>query len=93
MRKVPEKSRGSALGIYTAFIDLSMGISGPIAGVIVSAFGYPPIFLFALVAAVVSGLFLAGLWRHENRELNKNQSLALTPNLMNQPFAAKDLLI
>ncbi len=93
VRKVPEKSRGSALGIYTAFIDLSMGISGPIAGVIVSAFGYPPIFLFALVAAVVSGLFLAGLWRHENRELNKNQSVALTPNLMNQPFAAKDLLI
>jgi MFS family permease len=53
VRKVPVESRGSALAIYTAFIDLSMGVAGPIAGAIVSAAGYPPIFLFAAVAAVL----------------------------------------
>ena len=53
VKKVPVESRGSALAIYTAFIDLSMGIAGPIAGAIVSAAGYPPIFLFAAVAAVL----------------------------------------
>src|SRR3984957_13557512 len=53
VKKVPVESRGSALAIYTAFIDLSMGVAGPLAGAIVSAAGYPPIFLFAAVAAVL----------------------------------------
>ena len=53
VRKVPVESRGSALAIYTAFIDLSMGVAGPLAGAIVSAAGYPPIFLFAAAAAVL----------------------------------------
>jgi predicted MFS family arabinose efflux permease len=51
VRNVPAHDRGSALGVYTAFVDLSLGISGPIAGVIVSALGYPPIFLFAAAMA------------------------------------------
>ena len=58
VRKVPVESRGSALAIYTAFIDLSMGVAGPIAGAIVSAAGYPPIFLFAAVAAVLGIVLL-----------------------------------
>jgi MFS family permease len=53
VRNVSPQSRGSALGVYTAFVDLSMGISGPIAGAIVSVLGYPPIFLFAAVMAAV----------------------------------------
>jgi MFS family permease len=53
VRKVPVESRGSALAIYTAFIDLSMGVAGPLAGAIVSSAGYPPIFLFAAAAAVL----------------------------------------
>ena len=53
VKKVPVESRGSALAIYTAFIDLSMGIAGPIAGAIVSAAGYPPIFLFAAAATIL----------------------------------------
>ena len=51
VRNVPTNNRGSALGLYTAFIDLSLGISGPIAGVIVSAMGYPQIFFFAAAMA------------------------------------------
>jgi MFS transporter len=51
VRNVPEHNRGSALGVYTAFVDLSLGISGPIAGVIVHVLGYPPIFLFAAAMA------------------------------------------
>src|ERR1700678_4330431 len=53
VRKVPVESRGSALAIYTPFIDLSMGVAGPLAGAIVSAAGYPPIFLFAAAAALL----------------------------------------
>jgi MFS family permease len=55
VQSFPPHNRGSALGVYTAFVDLSLGISGPMAGVIVSELGYSPIFLFA---AVLAGLGL-----------------------------------
>jgi MFS family permease len=61
VRKVAAESRGSALAIYTAFVDLSLGISGPIAGAIVSAAGYPPIFLFAAAAAALGMALLLKL--------------------------------
>jgi MFS family permease len=63
VRKVSPENRGSALAVYTAFIDLSLGISGPVAGAIASRAGYPPIFLFAAVAAAASIALLAGLHR------------------------------
>ncbi len=54
---VSAENRGSALGVYTAFADLSLGIVGPLAGLIVAGFGYSPIFLFAaLMSAAALGL-------------------------------------
>jgi MFS family permease len=61
VRKVTPENRGSALAVYTAFIDLSLGISGPVAGAIASRAGYPPMFLFAAAAAVASIALLAKL--------------------------------
>jgi MFS family permease len=90
VRKVPQKSRGSALGIYTAFIDLSIGISGPIAGVIVASLGYAPIFLFATAMAAGSALLVIALWRHETHQSNQNQSVPLIPEFVDGPFPAKD---
>ena len=69
VRKVSPQSRGSALGIFTAFVDLSMGISGPIAGAIVSALGYPPIFLFAAVMAAAAMGLLITPWMRNERSL------------------------
>jgi MFS family permease len=66
VRRFRPHNRGSALGAYTAFIDLSLGISGPLAGVIVVGWGYPPIFPFA-AAMALSGLILAYvLYRHHS---------------------------
>ena len=61
VRKVTAENRGSALAVYTAFIDLSLGISGPAAGAIASRAGYPPMFLFAAIAAVASIALLSKL--------------------------------
>ena len=58
-------NRGSALGVYTAFVDLSMGISGPVAGVIVVGWGYSPIFLFAAALAGSSLILATFLYRHQ----------------------------
>lgn len=49
---VPANNRGSALGAYSVFLDLALGITGPLAGLIVSEFGYPEVFLFAAVASL-----------------------------------------
>jgi MFS family permease len=58
--RVPAGNRGAALGAYSAFLDLSLGITGPVAGLVVTGFGYPAIFLFAaLSAAIAMGIALA----------------------------------
>ena len=54
---VPASSRGAAVGAYSLFIDMSLGITGPVAGMIASGYGFSSIFLFAAVAAL-SGLGL-----------------------------------
>jgi len=56
---VTPENRGSALGIFTAFADLSLGLTGPLVGLIVAGLGYSSIFLFAaLMAAGALGLTL-----------------------------------
>lgn len=55
---VPASNRGAALGAYSLFIDVSLGITGPLAGAIAGAFGFGSIFLFAALAAL-SGLALS----------------------------------
>ena len=67
VRSFPPHNRGSALGVYTAFVDLSLGISGPTAGVIVSEWGYSPIFLFAAVLAGLGLTLSFLLYRQHSR--------------------------
>ncbi|WP_407311193.1 MFS transporter [Pseudomonas sp. nanlin1] len=55
---VPASSRGAAVGAYSLFIDLSLGITGPLAGAIAAGFGFASIFLFAALAAI-GGLALS----------------------------------
>ncbi len=57
---VPASSRGAAVGAYSLFIDLSLGITGPLAGAVASGFGYSSIFLFAALASLI-GLGLSVL--------------------------------
>jgi MFS family permease len=54
VQRVPENSRGSALGVYTAFADVSFFLVGPIAGAIIGFYGYASVFLFALISVLAS---------------------------------------
>jgi MFS family permease len=54
VKRVPEYSRGSALGVYTAFADVSFFMVGPIAGAIIGFWGYPSVFLFALLSVLAA---------------------------------------
>jgi hypothetical protein len=46
------------LGAYSVFIDLSLGITGPLIGAIAANFGYPIMFLSAATASLM-GLALS----------------------------------
>ncbi|MCH1995617.1 MFS transporter, partial [Achromobacter xylosoxidans] len=65
--RVPAGSRGAALGAYSAFLDLALGATGPVAGYISGGFGYPAIFLSAAVAVLFGFLIAVGLQRHASR--------------------------
>ncbi len=63
VKRVPERSRGTALGVYTVFADVSFFLVGPTAGAVIGEFGYASAFLFALacvIAALGIVIVLAG---------------------------------
>jgi MFS family permease len=66
VRDVPAASRGAALGAYTAFLDLSLFASGPGAGAVIAAAGYPAGFL-AAAGAVALGLVLTAALARRRR--------------------------
>jgi predicted MFS family arabinose efflux permease len=54
VRRVTQQNRGTALGVYTVFADLSFFMVGPLAGAVIGSFGYASAFLFALVCVVAA---------------------------------------
>jgi MFS family permease len=51
-QRVPATSRGAALGVFSVFLDVALGVTGPLAGLLVGVYGYASIFLIAAVAAM-----------------------------------------
>jgi MFS family permease len=54
VKRVPENNRGTALGVYTAFADVSFFLTGPIAGAVIGAYGYASVFLFGMISVLVA---------------------------------------
>lgn len=59
---VAAPSRGAALGAYSVFLDLSLWITGPAAGLIAAQFSYAEVFLFAALAAAAAMLLSIALY-------------------------------
>lgn len=58
MKTVPSSNQGSALAGYGLFIDISLGVTGPLIGGVADVFGLPYIFPFS-IGIVTLGLALA----------------------------------
>ncbi len=54
VNRAPPANRGVALGLYTVFQDASLGVTGPIAGLLATRFGYSSPFFLAAAAALIS---------------------------------------
>jgi MFS family permease len=59
MRRAPPQTRGLAMGAYVAFLDISLGITSPLAGALAGAWGVGAVYLAG--AASVSLSFLVAL--------------------------------
>jgi predicted MFS family arabinose efflux permease len=65
---VPAPNRGAALGAYSVFLDLALGITGPLAGLIVGQFGYDQVFLFAAIGALCAVALTIAIHRRDQRQ-------------------------
>jgi len=54
VKRVTANNRGTALGVYTAFADVSFFLTGPLAGAVIGLYGYSSVFLFALISVLTS---------------------------------------
>ena len=56
VKQVEEQNQGTALGTYSAFLDLALGLTGPVAGWVAGYYDLETIYLLA--AAVVALAFI-----------------------------------
>jgi MFS family permease len=59
IEQVPEDRRGAAMGSFTAFFDLGVGVGGPIAGVAAALGGYQAAFLLAAGFGILAAAWAA----------------------------------
>jgi MFS family permease len=64
---VPAASRGAALSAYSVFLDLSLGITGPLAGYVASEFGFSSVYLVAAAAAAAGAALTIALYMRAGR--------------------------
>jgi MFS family permease len=54
VNRVPENSRGAAIGVFSAFLDVAMVAVGPIGGWIAAGMGFNSVYGFAALAAMLA---------------------------------------
>jgi predicted MFS family arabinose efflux permease len=61
VRRVPAQNRGTAIGAYVVWLDLSLASAGPAAGLLVAPLGYPTVYLLGAGCAAFALLITTGL--------------------------------
>ena len=63
IRLAPPESRGVAMGAYTACLDIALGVSGPVLGLIASGAGFGVVFLVSAIVVLSSAVVALKLQR------------------------------
>ena len=61
VERVDEQERGAAMGAFTSFFDLGVGIGAPLAGAVSALAGYPAAFAVAAACAALSAVLAASV--------------------------------
>jgi predicted MFS family arabinose efflux permease len=75
VRKVSPQSKGVALGAYMAFFDLSLGVTGPVAGWIAGEWGYSSVYAAGALSSLAAFVLALGL-NYKNSVKHDNYSTA-----------------
>ncbi len=68
VRRAPPESRGAAMGAYVAFLDISLGITGPALGAVAGTWGIGAIYLLSALVVSLSVLVAIALMRNADRK-------------------------
>lgn len=69
VKQVEVQNQGAALGIYSAFLDLALGLTGPLAGLLINHLGIMSIWPAAALMVLAAMLLTLRLWRHSRSEV------------------------
>jgi predicted MFS family arabinose efflux permease len=61
VRRAPPESRGLAMGAYTAFLDLALGLANPALGLVAGRAGLGAVFLVSALLVTCSAVVAARL--------------------------------
>ena len=68
VRHAPPQSRGLAMGAYTAFLDLALGVANPVLGLVASGAGLAGVYrVSTLVVLCAAGIAVQLLTRRRSR--------------------------
>lgn len=68
VHRAPPESRGLAMGAYTAFLDLALGIANPLLGLVAAGFGLAEVFLFSALIVLGAAAIAARLLSQKIKE-------------------------
>lgn len=74
--RVSMHNRGAALGAYSVFLDVALGLTGPVGGWVAGRFDYPAIFLLAGVASLAAVALSLSLYLRFGRDEPQRESQA-----------------
>ncbi len=78
VNRVSTHNRGAALGAYSVFLDVALGLTGPVGGWVAGLYDYPAIFLLAGFAALAAALLSVSLYLRFGRDTDARGKAAAT---------------
>lgn len=71
VKQVEEQNQGTALGTYSAFLDLALGLTGPIAGWVAGYYGLETIYLLAAVVVALAFILIFRIYLQQRAGLQR----------------------